>query len=150
MSAESLSYLLIYGDSMKSNRMQANVRYLTNFVDEVLSYIFFPLEGEPTQWMDIRPHLTNAKAVSVIKDMRSRLAGWWGYKDMGQVLVERIKEARLENGKIDLVCYQLVSSLPHHIMQTLTKGFPNAEFKNLTLAYDRVQIVHSPEYSSNS
>ena len=145
MSDERMSCLIIHGSSIKSNRMQANIRYVSNFVDEVLSYIFFPLEGEPTQWMDIRPHLTNAKAVSVIKDMRSRLAGWWGYKDMGQVLVERVKEARLENGKIGLVCYQLVPSLPHHIMQTLTKGLPNAEFKNLTLAYDRVQMVHSLE-----
>ncbi|HKM51625.1 MAG TPA: hypothetical protein VJZ75_10655, partial [Candidatus Bathyarchaeia archaeon] len=66
MVERNISSLIIHGDSMKSNRMQANVRYITNFVDEVVSYVFFPLEGELTQWMDLKHHLTNARAVSVI------------------------------------------------------------------------------------
>jgi hypothetical protein len=41
MSQESASCLIIHGSSIKSNRMQANVRYVSNFVDEVMSYVFF-------------------------------------------------------------------------------------------------------------
>jgi len=144
MSAENVNCLLIYGDSMKSNRMQANVRYITNFVDEVVSYVFFPLEGELTQWMDLKHHLTNARAVSVIKDMRPR-SGQRGRLNMGHALVERIKEARLESGKIGIVGYSLHPWLPYEIMLVMKAELPNVEFKNVTPAYDAIQTVHSLE-----
>ncbi|MGA2785141.1 MAG: M24 family metallopeptidase [Candidatus Bathyarchaeia archaeon] len=144
MTAENLNCLIIYGDSMKSNRMQANVRYVTNFVDEVVSYVFFPLEGELTQWMDLKHHLTNARAVSVIKDMRPR-SGQRGRLNMGHALVERIKEARLESGKIGIVGYSLHPWLPYEIMLVMKEALPNVEFKNVTAAYDAIQTVHSLE-----
>ena len=103
MASKALGCLIIYGDSIKSNRFQANVRYVSNFVDEVMSHVFFPLEGEPTHWMDIRPHIPNARAVSIIKDIRCRSQGPRGRVDMGGLLAERIKEARLENGRIGIV-----------------------------------------------
>jgi len=130
---------------MKSNRMQANVRYVTNFVDEVMSYVFFPIEGEPTQWMDIRPHLPNAKAVAVIQDIRSRRSALSHGGDQALELVERIKQARLQNTKLGIVGYQLMHELPYDIMEALKKGLPNATFENLTEVYDEIQMYHSTE-----
>jgi Xaa-Pro aminopeptidase len=145
MVERNISGLIIHGDSMKSNRMQANVRYVTNFVDEVVSYVFFPLEGEPTQWMDIRPHLPNAKAVEVIKDIRSRRSALSHVGDQASELVERIKQARLENTKLGIVGYQLMHELPYDIMEALKRGLPNATFENVTEVYDEIQMYHSTE-----
>jgi uncharacterized protein YjdB len=105
--------------------MQANVRYISNFVDEVMSYVFFPLEGEPTQWIDIRPHLVNARTVSVIKDVRCRRIGWWSRIDMGQALVDRIKETRLNSSKIGIVGVQSSSLVFSRHHGDIEEGAPN-------------------------
>jgi len=145
MASKGLRCLIIYGDSIKSNRFQANVRYVSNFVDEVMSHVFFPLEGDPTHWMDIRPHIPNARAVSVIKDIRSRSKGPLGRVNMGGLIAERIKEARLENGRIGIVGHTLIPSMPHDVMQSLKEKLPNAQFVTVTSEYDAIQAVHSDE-----
>jgi len=145
MVREGVGCLLIYGDSIKSNRMQANIRYVSNFVDEVMSYVFFPLEGELTQWMDIRCHIPNARAVSIIKDIKSRSVGPQGRIGQGISLAQRVKEAHLENGRIGIVGHALLPWLPYDVMETLKMQLPNVEFKNLTEAYDFIQMVHSLE-----
>ncbi|MGA3297378.1 MAG: M24 family metallopeptidase [Candidatus Bathyarchaeia archaeon] len=145
MVSKGLGCLIIYGDSIKSNRFQANVRYVSNFVDEVMSHVFFPLEGEPTHWMDIRPHIPNARAVSIIKDIRCRSQGPRGRVDMGSLLAERIKEARLENGKIGIVGHTLIPMMPFDVMQSLKEKLPNAQFVIVTAEYDAIQTLHSLE-----
>jgi len=64
---------------------------------------------------------------------------------MGGLLAERIKEARLENGKIGIVGHTLIPMMPFDVMQSLKEKLPNAQFVTVTAEFDAIQALHSEE-----
>jgi Xaa-Pro aminopeptidase len=64
---------------------------------------------------------------------------------MGGLLAERIKDARLDTGKIGIVGHTLIPSMPFDVMQSLMQKLPNAQFETVTSEYDAIQSLHSEE-----
>ncbi len=70
MRREGLSALVIFGNSGINRHNEANVFWLTNYLDLHHNYLVFPLEGEPTLLTGLVNHVPNARAIAVIDDTR--------------------------------------------------------------------------------
>ncbi len=84
MEREGLAGLIVYG--ARGIGHGSNVKYLSNYADYRNSYILFPLEGPPTLFMGLFCHEFNARAISVIEDVR------WSGNDIVVSAMTRAKE----------------------------------------------------------
>jgi hypothetical protein len=70
MRREELAALVLFGNSGNSRHNQANVYWLTNYLDLHHNYLVFPLDGNPTLLVGLVNHVPNAQLISVIPDTR--------------------------------------------------------------------------------
>lgn len=104
------------------------MRWLTNHWEwhAMSVYVLVPLEGEPTLVYSMGgSHIEAVRRAVTVADVRSSRGGRFA-----QVLVERVKELGLENGKIGItVCDpRFGDELPLNQYQDLQTGLPQAEF----------------------
>jgi Xaa-Pro aminopeptidase len=127
MAKRDLDCLILAGSEGYSNGFGVN--YVSNYPRT--GYVVFPLEGDPTLAVpiNISCHLPNVRAVSVIKDIRSTIAG------AGPVVVERIRELGLEKKGIGITVSELFG--PGH---TIPLGFYNYLRENLPEA--RLELLN--------
>src|SRR3990170_4224453 len=85
MRREGLSALVIFGNSGINRHNEANVFWLTNYLDLHHNYLVLPLNGETTLLTGLVNHLPNARAISVIKDTH------WGTYDPAKEIAARLK-----------------------------------------------------------
>jgi len=138
MAARHLDCLILYGTSGVGNSV--NVRYLSNYGDYQHSYVVFPLKEKPTQFMGLYPHLPNAKAISVIEDVR------WGGNDVAGKVAERIKELGLDKGRIGIVgIAKRFQSVPHDHYLTLEEKLPQVAWENATFLLQEIRANPSQE-----
>ena len=141
MEKRELDCLIVFGDSGHSRFNMSNVHYLSNYVDQMWAYVVFPLGQEPTLFTTLYSHVINAKLISVIKDVR------YGGPCPVQEVVSRIKELKLDKGRIGLVgvhSYRKIS-LPQEHFEILRQEFPNAHFEHATELIENVRIIKSAE-----
>ncbi len=96
MSGKGLDLLVIHGNSSNSLHGQANVHYVSNLLARHDTYLLFPLDGEPSLYVEVYNHLPNARDMSIIKDVN------WAGVDSARTVAKRVKEKRYEKGRVGL------------------------------------------------
>jgi len=136
-----LDCLVVYGSSAHTDSNQANIRYLSGYIDQIQSYIVFPYEGEPTLYADLYPHVPDAHLMSHVDDVR------WGTEDKGNAVAERIEELGYEDGSIGFVGSPgpAATELPTNDYLTITNQLGDAEFSFVSDLMDRIRLKKSDE-----
>jgi len=109
------------------------------------AYVVVPLEGEPTLIYSMGgTHIEAVRRVTsnALGDVRSSRGGKYA-----EVMVERLKELGLENGRIGLleIDPRHEDYLPVNQYNTLRAGLPNAELVFTVGIMHELLSVHSPE-----
>lgn len=136
-----LDCLVVYGSSAHTDSNQANVRYLTGYIDQIQSYVVFPADGDPTLFADLYPHVPDAHMLSHVDDVR------WGTEDKGASVVERIEELGYQDGDIGFVGSPGPASteLPANDYRTITRELEDASFSFVSDLMDRIRLKKSDE-----
>lgn len=141
MRREGIDCLVIIGSCARWNEINGNIRYLSNFGDKLstTNYLVFPLEGDPLLLlqMSIKP---STHALCWIEDIKAHASSQYG-----KLIVEKIKELKLEKGFIGLVNIDNHTMIPHNIYNIIVSELPNACIGDKTDFYTEFQMVHSNE-----
>ena len=138
MEKQGLAGLIIYG--ARGIGHGANVKYLSNYADYRNSYILFPLEGPPTMFMGLFCHELNARAISVIEDVR------WSGSDIAVSAMTRAKEMGFAGKRIGLVgVARHFQDLTYDHFLTFQTGLPGTEFVSATKLMEQIRMVPSEE-----
>lgn len=141
MRRERLSALVIFGNSGINRHNEANVFWLTNYLDLHHNYLVFPLEGEATLLTGLVNHVPNARLVSVIEDTR------WGTYDPAKEIVAKLKRDGIGKGQIGLVGINATfgMGMPYQHYKTLNESLPEIEWIDVTREYARLRVIKSEE-----
>ena len=137
-----LDCLLVIGGSAAYGRLWFNIRYLTNWMGkaEMAWYCFFPKDGEPC--LAGRPSHSLADGMfarSVVKEVMV------GRPDGLPAIKTRIKEKGYDKGRIGIVGYDVVTSIPKEHWDFFTSELPEAEFVFVTKEFLALRLVKSKE-----
>src|SRR5712692_2142326 len=113
MQEAGLSALVLYGTADSYNE----VHYLSNFLVTREATLIFPLDGEPTLFVQYFNHLPNARQVATITDMR------WGGPDTVTTTVSNLQERGLAQSHIGLV-----GTISFKFYETIKQALPQATF----------------------
>jgi len=141
MRREELSALVIFGNSGINRHNEANVFWLTNYLDLHHNYLVFPLDGEATLLTGLVNHVPNARLVSVIEDTR------WGTYDPAKEIVAKLKRDGIGKGRFGLVGINATfgMGMPYQHYQTLSESLPEVEWIDVTRDYARLRVIKSEE-----
>ncbi len=138
---EGLQALVIFGNSGVNRHNNANVFWLTNYLDLHHNYLVFPLDGEPTLLTGLVNHVPNARKISVIANTR-----WGGYEPAGEI-VAQLKKAGVGKGRVGLVGVNAAfgMGMPYQHFAALCDGLPEIEWVDVTRDFARLRAVKSEE-----
>jgi len=141
MRHEELSALVIFGNSGINRHNEANVFWLTNYLDLHHNYLVFPLDGEATLLTGLVNHVPNARLVSVIVDTR------WGTYDPAKEIVSKLKKDGIGKGRIGLVGINATfgMGMPFQHYKTLSESLPEVEWVDVTRDYAHLRVIKSEE-----
>lgn len=125
--------LLIFAGPLKEGR----IFYLSNYVPQPPTWLFFPLYGDATLLLHMFNHIENARRMSVIPDIR-----WYG-PDAAETIVRLIRERGMSGSTVAMV--GLSDIIPYAAVKKLRSKLPSAKFIDATSQYDRVREVKSKE-----
>ncbi len=134
MSGKGLDLLVIHGNSSNSLHGQANVHYVSNLLARHDAYALFPLDGEPSLYVEVYNHLPNAQEMSIIKDVN------WAGVDSARTVAKGVAEKGCGKGRVGLV-----GKIPYQVHLRLLEDLPRAEFQDVTGAYVELRLVKSDE-----
>ena len=141
MRREGLSALVIFGNSGINRHNEANIVWLTNYLDLHHNYLVLPLEGESTLLTGLVNHVPNARAVSVIADTR------WGTYEPANEIAAKLKKDGLVQGRVGLVGVNATfgMGMPYQHYAALCAALPGIEWVDVTRDYARLRVVKSEE-----
>jgi len=141
MRGEGLSALVIFGNSGINRHNEANIFWLTNYLDLHHNYLVFPLDGEPTLFTGLVNHVPNACAVSVIADTR------WGTYDPAKEIVAKLKKDGIGKGRVGLVGINATfgMGMPYQHYESLRESLPEIEWVDVTRDFARLRMIKSEE-----
>ncbi len=141
MRREGLSALVIFGNSGINRHNEANVFWLTNYLDLHHNYLVFPLDGEAALLTGLVNHVPNARLVSVIEDTR------WGTYDPAKEMVSKLKMDGIDKGRVGLVGINATfgMGMPYQHYATLQESLPEVEWVDMTRDYARLRVIKSEE-----
>lgn len=141
MRREDLSALVIFGNSGINRHNEANVFWLTNYLDLHHNYLVFPLEGEATLLTGLVNHVPNARAISVIEDTR------WGTYEPAKEIAARLKATGIGSGRVGLVGINATfgMGMPYQHYVTLRESLPEIEWIDITRDFAGLRVIKSDE-----
>lgn len=141
MRREGLLALIIFGNSGINRHNEANVFWLTNYLDLHHNYLVFPLDGEPTLLTGLVNHVPNARAISVIQDTR------WGTYEPAKEIVAQLKKLGIGSGRAGLVGINATfgMGMPYQHFATLKESLPAIEWVDVTRDFARLRVIKSVE-----
>lgn len=144
MDQRDLDALIVWGQVGIGGTWQRNIHYLANYADTHYNgYLVFPLDGEPTLFIAIYPHVRQAKMMAVVDDVR------WMTWEPAYAIVERIRELGLEAGNVGIVgvtgLYDEPLSVPHNHYRTFQSELPNVTFSDATAVVEDARVIKSAE-----
>jgi len=141
MPREGLSALVIFGNSGINRHNEANVFWLTNYLDLHHNYLVFPLDGEPALLTGLVNHVPNARAVSVIAETR------WGTYEPAKEIVAKLKKDGIGNGRVGLVGINATfgMGMPYQHFATLRESLPEIEWIDVTHDFAHLRVIKSEE-----
>lgn len=144
MAKKGLDCLVIAASSSYVGGRAAAIHYVSNYTDiwGTCNMVVFPLKGDPTLIISFgKSHFLNARELTGFKDIRSGLMG-----TIGDRVVERLKELKLESGKIGITeCDMMHTTVPVGFYNTLTKNLPGAQFEMVPGLFEELWEIKSPE-----
>jgi Xaa-Pro dipeptidase len=141
MRREELAALLLFGNSGNSRHNQANVYWLTNYLDLHHNYLILPLEGDPTLLVGLVNHVPNAQLISVIPDTR------WGTYKVAEEIVPQLQKNGIGRGRVGLVGVNATFEIgmPYQHFTQLQESMPEVEWVDMTRDFARLRLVKSEE-----
>jgi len=141
MRREGLFALVIFGNSGINRHNEANVFWLTNYLDLHHNYLVFPLNDEATLLTGLVNHVPNARLVSVVEDTR------WGTYDPAKEIVANLKKDGIGKGRVGLVGINATfgMGMPYQHYKTLSESLPEVEWVDVTRDYARLRVIKSEE-----
>jgi len=141
MKRAGLSALVIFGNSGINRHNEANVFWLTNYLDLHHNYLVLPLDGEATLLTGLVNHVPNARAISVIEDTR------WGTYDPAKEIVAKLKKDGIGKERVGLVGINATfgMGMPYQHYKTLSESLPEIEWIDVTRDYARLRVIKSEE-----
>ena len=141
MRREGLSALVIFGNSGINRHNEANVFWLTNYLDLHHNYLVLPLDGEATLLTGLVNHVPNARLVSVIDDTR------WGTYEPAKEIVAKLHKDDIGKGRVGLVGINATfgMGMPYQHYKTLSDSLPEVEWVDVTRDYARLRVIKSEE-----
>ncbi len=141
MRREGLAALVLFGNSGVNRHNQANVFWLTNYLDLHHNYLVFPLEGKTTLLVGLANHAPNARLISVIPD-----TSWGGYEPAKEVIAH-LKKTGVGRGRVGLVGVNATfgMGMPYQHFLDLREGLPEVEWVDVTRDFARLRAVKSEE-----
>ena len=141
MRREELSALVIFGNSGINRHNEANVFWLTNYLDLHHNYLVFPLEGEPTLLTGLVNHVPNARAISVIEDTR------WGTYEPAKEIAAKLERLGVGNGRIGLAGINATfgMGMPYQHFAALREALPEIQWIDITRDFARLRVIKSEE-----
>ncbi len=144
MKKRSLDCLIIAGFSGRWNMMNANVRYVSNYSDNLstVSYVVLPLDGDGTYitQMMVKQSLASTSWIKDIRPFSTRNA---------KVMIERIRQLGLQEGHIGLIGAGYRSAevvgMPYNVYLELVSAYPGARFTDETDMFTSLRYVKSEE-----
>ena len=141
MRREGLAALVIFGNSGINRHNQANVFWLTNYLDLHHNYLVIPLDGETLLLAGLVNHVPNARLISVIPDTR-----WGGYQPAKEIVLH-LKRCGIGAGRAGLVGVNATfgMGMPYQHFAALSEGLPEIEWVDVTRDFARLRAVKSEE-----
>ncbi|MFQ5859321.1 MAG: M24 family metallopeptidase [Anaerolineae bacterium] len=144
MAEQGFDALIVWGQVGIGGTWQRNIHYLSNYADTHYNgYLIFPMEGDPTLFIAIYPHVRQARMMAVVDDVR------WMTWEPAQAIVGRIKELGLEGGNIGIVgvtgLYNEPLSVPLNHYRSFRAELPRATFRDATAIVEEVRLIKSAE-----
>jgi len=141
MQREGLSALVIFGNSGINRHNEANVFWLTNYLDLHHNYLILPLDGEAALLTGLVNHVPNARAISVIEDTR------WGTYEPAKAIVAKLKKDGIGKGRVGLVGINATfgMGMPYQHYKTLCESLPGIEWMDVTRDFARLRVIKSEE-----
>jgi Xaa-Pro aminopeptidase len=140
MEEENLAALVVYGNSGNQMRNEANVFYLSDYMDRHQSYLVLPLDGEPVLFIGLYNHLHNARETSVIEETR------WGGENPAKLVAEELRKFKSEGKKVGVWAVGGAKGfIPHDHYLTVAGELPNTQLQDVTARFNSLRLVKSPE-----
>lgn len=133
MEKRGLDCLLIWGGYGRQRNCDANLVYMSNVNAE--GYLTFPLQDQPTLFT------FQGHPIPWIKDGRT------GHPKYAKAISQRLRELRLERGKIGVVGisgYESELGFPYVTYNLLMQSFPDARFSDATDIIEEARVIKSP------
>ena len=141
MKKEGLQALVIFGNSGMYRHNEANVYWLTNYLDLHHNYLVLPLEGEPALLVGLINHVPNARSISVIGNTR-----WGTYEPAREIAGQLIKNG-IGKGRVGLAGVNATFNMgiPYQHFAMLSQCLPEIEWVDVTRNYAGLRVVKSEE-----
>jgi Xaa-Pro aminopeptidase len=130
---ESVEALLLHGGPSSAGP----VHYLSGYLPIRPTWMLFALDGPSTLFLHFHNHVPNARAVSVVEDVRC----YW--PSAPGAVAEELRRRGLERAAIGVA--GLATSIPHGQFEQLRRLLPEARLVDLGRALDRIRWVRSEE-----
>ncbi len=141
MRREGLQALVLFGNSGNYRHNQANVFWLTNYLDLHHNYLVFPLDGEPALFVGLVNHVPNARLISVIQDTR------WGTYEPAKEIAAQLRKNGIGKGRVGLVGVNATfgMGLPYQHFASLRESLTEIEWVDMTRDFARLRVIKSEE-----
>lgn len=130
MQEADLSALVLYGTAGSYNEVQ----YLSNFLVTREATLVFPIDGEPTLFVQYFNHVPNARQVASIADVR------WGGLDVTTTTAGNLQERGLAQYRIGIVG---TISFKHY--ESIKQALPHATILDFTPRLLQLRLIKSDE-----
>jgi len=132
---------VIFGNSGINRHNEANIYWLTNYLDLHHNYLVFPMGGQPSLLTGLVNHVPNARLVSIIEDTR------WGTYDPAKEIVVKLKKDGIGKGRIGLAGINATfgMGMPYQHYKVLSESLPEVEWVDVTREYARLRVIKSEE-----
>jgi Xaa-Pro dipeptidase len=131
MAGAGVEALVVFGTG---GPLGVSVQYLSNYLVSQQAHLVFPLDGEPTLFVQLWNHLPLARKLSVLADTR------WGGPSSAASVAAELAQRGFDGSRIGLV-----GDLPFQDERALRDLLPGAELTDFTAGFLRHRLVKSDE-----
>jgi Xaa-Pro aminopeptidase len=130
-----LSAILFYGA-----RGGGDIHYLSNWVPSMESFLLWPLESEPTLFVQLFNHVPQARQMSVVKDVRFGGSNDRGAVDSSGELLAAVRDKGLANSRIGVS-----GAVPYRTYDRLRSELGGAELVDVSADLRNIRTIRSEE-----
>ncbi len=138
---QNLAALVVFGNSGMYRHNEANVYWLSSYLDLHHNYLVFPLEAPAALLVGLINHVPNARAMSVIEDTR-----WGTYQPAGEI-AGHLKKQGIEHGRVGLVGVNATFGvgMSYQHFAALSHDLPEVEWIDVTREFAALRVIKSEE-----